>query len=171
MPHICALCAHASILRMASSYKLFVFKPKSEDIIYIREIFPDTTPMALGGGLPWAGEPSESAAPVMPSVVTAARAAGDQRQLLLPVDADYSCRSWGETVWYRWYRIGHRSAGSATEEEANGRQESTRGGSSIGMSVRTARTWQTGRLPSEKKGKRWWRTRPDPFAGVWATRT
>ena len=40
-----------------------------------------------------------------------------------------------------------------------------------GMSVRTARTWQTGRLPSEKKGKRRWRTRPDPFAGVWATRT
>ena len=37
-----------------------------------------------------------------------------------------------------------------------------------GMSVRTARTWQTGRLPSEKKGKRRWRTRPDPFAGVWA---
>ena len=35
-----------------------------------------------------------------------------------------------------------------------------------GMSVRTARTWQTGRLPSEKKGKRWWRTRPDPFAGA-----
>ena len=37
-----------------------------------------------------------------------------------------------------------------------------------GMSVRTARTWQRGRLPSEKKGKRTWRTRPDPFAGVWA---
>ena len=35
-----------------------------------------------------------------------------------------------------------------------------------GMSVRTARTWQRGRLPSEKKGKRRWRTRPDPFA--WA---
>ena len=49
MPHICALCAHASILRMAPSYKLFVFKRKSEDIIYIREIFPDTTPMAPGG--------------------------------------------------------------------------------------------------------------------------
>ena len=77
MPHICALCAHASILRMASSYKLFVFKPKSEDIIYIREIFPDTTPMALGGGLPWAGEPSEPAALVMPSVVAAARAAAE----------------------------------------------------------------------------------------------
>ena len=37
-----------------------------------------------------------------------------------------------------------------------------------GMSVRTARTWQRGRLPSEKKDKRRWRTRPDPFAGVWA---
>ena len=37
-----------------------------------------------------------------------------------------------------------------------------------GMSVRTARTWQRGRLPSEKKGKRRWRTRPDPFVGVWA---
>ena len=36
-----------------------------------------------------------------------------------------------------------------------------------GMSVRTARTWQRGRLPSEKKGKRRRRTRPDPFAGVW----
>ena len=28
------------------------------------------------------------------------------------------------------------------------------------MSVRTARTWQRGRLPSEKNGKRRWRTRP-----------
>ena len=37
-----------------------------------------------------------------------------------------------------------------------------------GMSVRTARTWQRGRLPSEKKGKRRWRTRSDPFAEVWA---
>ena len=37
-----------------------------------------------------------------------------------------------------------------------------------GMSARTARTWHRGRLPSEKKGKRRWRTRPDPFAGVWA---
>ena len=37
-----------------------------------------------------------------------------------------------------------------------------------GMSVRTARTWQRGRLPSERKGKRRWRTRPDPFVAVWA---
>src|SRR5690242_2980673 len=38
-----------------------------------------------------------------------------------------------------------------------------------GMSERTARTWQRGPLPSETKGPRAWRTRPDPFAEVWAT--
>lgn len=36
-----------------------------------------------------------------------------------------------------------------------------------GMSVRTARTWQQGPLPSEKKEGRHWRTRPDPFEGIW----
>jgi len=36
-----------------------------------------------------------------------------------------------------------------------------------GMSVRTARVWQRGPLPSEKKRDRYWRTRPDPFAEVW----
>lgn len=36
-----------------------------------------------------------------------------------------------------------------------------------GMSVRTARTWQEGPLPSETKEERTWRTRPDPFAAVW----
>ena len=35
-----------------------------------------------------------------------------------------------------------------------------------GMSVRSARRWQTGQLPSDKN-KRSWRTRPDAFAGVW----
>ena len=56
----------------------------------------------------------------------------DQRQLLLPVDDNYSCRSSGVTIWYRRYRIGHRSAGNGTEAEANGRQESASGGRSIG---------------------------------------
>ena len=37
-----------------------------------------------------------------------------------------------------------------------------------GMSVGTARTWQRGLLPSEQKGPRIWRTRPDPFAAVWS---
>ena len=36
-----------------------------------------------------------------------------------------------------------------------------------GMSVRSARKWQSGPLPSETKPERWWRTRPDPFDGVW----
>ena len=36
-----------------------------------------------------------------------------------------------------------------------------------GMSVRSARKWQRGPLPSETKQLRRWRTRPDPFEGVW----
>ena len=36
-----------------------------------------------------------------------------------------------------------------------------------GMSVRSARKWQRGPLPSETKQERTWRTRPDPFDGVW----
>ena len=36
-----------------------------------------------------------------------------------------------------------------------------------GMSVRSARKWQDGPLPSETQQERWWRTRPDPFDGVW----
>ena len=36
-----------------------------------------------------------------------------------------------------------------------------------GMSVRSARKWQRGPLPSETKQERRWRARPDPFGGVW----
>ena len=35
------------------------------------------------------------------------------------------------------------------------------------MSVRSARKWQSGPLPSETKQERRWRTRPGPFEGVW----
>ena len=38
---------------------------------------------------------------------------------------------------------------------------------SAGMGVRSARRWQTGPLPSEKREERSWRTHPDAFAGVW----
>ncbi len=38
---------------------------------------------------------------------------------------------------------------------------------SAGMSVRTARKWDQGVLPSEAKRPRGWRTRSDPFAAVW----
>ena len=36
-----------------------------------------------------------------------------------------------------------------------------------GMCVRSARKWQDGPLPSETRQERRWRTRPDPFDGVW----
>ena len=36
-----------------------------------------------------------------------------------------------------------------------------------GMSVRTARKWESGGLPSMSKAPRSWRTRSDPFEGVW----
>ena len=36
-----------------------------------------------------------------------------------------------------------------------------------GMSVRSARKWERGPLPSATKQERRWRTRPDPFEGVW----
>jgi len=38
-----------------------------------------------------------------------------------------------------------------------------------GMSVRTARKWDTGPLPSHTKKERDWRTRADPFTAVWET--
>ena len=36
-----------------------------------------------------------------------------------------------------------------------------------GMSERSARKWQSGPLPSGTSQDRRWRTRPDPFDGVW----
>jgi Mu transposase, C-terminal domain len=36
-----------------------------------------------------------------------------------------------------------------------------------GMSERSAYAWKQGALPSETRGPRTWRTRPDPFASVW----
>ena len=41
--------------------------------------------------------------------------------------------------------------------------------SAAGMSERSARKWQRGPLPSATKVTRDWRTRPDPFAGVWTS--
>ncbi|MBA2260355.1 MAG: IS21 family transposase, partial [Acidobacteria bacterium] len=38
-----------------------------------------------------------------------------------------------------------------------------------GMSLRTAREWDTGPAPSTTKQARDWRTRSDPFAAVWVT--
>lgn len=38
-----------------------------------------------------------------------------------------------------------------------------------GMSVRTAREWESGPVPSATRQPRDWRTRSDPFATVWST--
>jgi len=48
------------------------------------------------------------------------------------------------------------------------RKKQAAAAAAAGMSVRSARTWQRGPLPSEKRRDRYWRTRPDPFAGVWS---
>ncbi len=45
-------------------------------------------------------------------------------------------------------------------------QEAT--AAAAGMSVRTARKWERGALPSQTRKERSWRTRQDPFDGVWA---
>jgi hypothetical protein len=37
-----------------------------------------------------------------------------------------------------------------------------------GMSLRTAREWDSGPIPSTTKQARDWRTRPDPFAAIWS---
>ena len=42
----------------------------------------------------------------------------------------------------------------------------TAAAAAAGMSERSGRNWRDGKLPSQKKRRRW-RTRPDPFAGVW----
>jgi len=45
-------------------------------------------------------------------------------------------------------------------------QEAT--AAAAGMSVRSARTWQRGPLPLERRVPRSWRTRSGPFAPVWS---
>ena len=47
------------------------------------------------------------------------------------------------------------------------KQKQEAAAAAAGMSVRSARKWQAGALPSETKQPRWWRTRPDPFVEVW----
>ena len=45
----------------------------------------------------------------------------------------------------------------------------TAAAAAAGMSLRTAREWDSGPAPSATKLARDWRTRPDPFAAVWST--
>ena len=51
-----------------------------------------------------------------------------------------------------------------------GKKQQQTAAAMAGMSERSARKWQCGPLPSETKQERRWRTRPDPFDGVWGGR-
>ena len=62
---------------------------------------------------------------------------------------------------------GHRSTSSSTEAKAYARKNSRAAAAAAGMSVRSAGKWQRGLLPAERKSPRTWRTRPDPFTGIW----
>ena len=53
-----------------------------------------------------------------------------------------------------------------TQKRMAGKTQET-AAAKAGMSVRSARKWQSGPLPSQAKPEHRWRTRPDPFDGVW----
>jgi len=52
------------------------------------------------------------------------------------------------------------------QKRMEGKSQAT-AAAAAGMSERTARTWEKGPLPSQRKKPRTWRTRPDPFHTVW----
>lgn len=52
------------------------------------------------------------------------------------------------------------------QKQMEGKKQETAAAASA-MSVRTARKWQRGALPSETKKERTWRTREDPLAEIW----
>ncbi len=52
------------------------------------------------------------------------------------------------------------------QKQMEGKKQET-AAAAAAMSVRSARKWQRGSLPSETKTARTWRTREDPFAKIW----
>lgn len=52
------------------------------------------------------------------------------------------------------------------QRQMEGKKQET-AAAAAGMSVRSARKWQRGPLPSKTKKPRTWRTRQDPFAKIW----
>ena len=70
-------------------------------------------------------------------------------------------------IRYRRCRIGYGSASRITEAKTDGRKETTDGGGHGGDERAVGAEVAVGPLPSETKTERRWRTRPDPFDGVW----
>ena len=62
--------------------------------------------------------------------------------------------------------ITDRQVGLLRQKRMEGKTQET-AAAKAGMSVRSARKWQSGPLPSQAKPEHRWRTRPDPFDGVW----
>ncbi len=52
------------------------------------------------------------------------------------------------------------------QKRTNGKSQGA-AAAAVGMSVRTARDWERGPLPSQTEKKRGWRTRHDPVVEVW----
>jgi hypothetical protein len=52
------------------------------------------------------------------------------------------------------------------QKQMEGKKQET-AAAAAGMSVRSARKWQRGAVPSETKKPRSWRTRTDPFEKIW----
>ena len=94
----------------------------------------------------------------------------DQRQLFLPVDRPVR----GPTESRVRLPVFLVEDGLITDAQVRRLREKRMSGKTLaaaaaaaGMSERTARHWQSGALPSTAKAPRTWRTREDPFAGVW----
>ena len=62
--------------------------------------------------------------------------------------------------------ITDRQVGLLRQKRMEGKTQET-AAAKAGISVRSARKWQSGPLPSQAKPEHRWRTRPDPFDGVW----
>ena len=93
----------------------------------------------------------------------AVKVASDQRQLVLPVATTIfaSCGNHSVQEVPDWLR----TIALLRQRQMEGKKQQT-AAAMAGMSERSARKWQCGPLPSETKQRRW-RTRPDPFDGVW----
>ena len=113
----------------------------------------------------------------------------DRRQLVLPVATTIFAGRDGVIIRYGG-TVDYRPTSQAFEAKTYGRQDTGNGSgqgwderllrqkrmegktqetaaAKAGMSVRSARKWQSGPLPSATKPEHRWRTRPDPFDGVW----
>ena len=119
-------------------------------------------------------------AAVLPDEVAGHRVDGLD-DVLRVIDGDYCCRSpsrrpaGGEALARRvTLPVFLVEAGLVMDAQLRRLREKRMAGKTLaaaapatGMSERTARKWQSGRLPSAAKAPRTWRTREDPFADVW----